>query len=157
MAPSDQVNIGVIGLNGMGWSNPRAALKVPVCKPVALCDIDKNVIDKRLGELAKMNVNTGAIKPLPITVPCWTWKRWMPWSLPHPTTGIVCKWCMPAGLVKIFMWRNPWVIHWGMQDHDAGTAALQPRGAGWSMAAQPAAFQGGTVSSVPVGWAISVR
>ncbi len=62
IAPSDQVNIGVVGLNGMGWSNLQAALKVPGVNLIALCDIDKNVIDKRLGELAKMNVNTAVIK-----------------------------------------------------------------------------------------------
>lgn len=62
IAPSDQVNIGVIGLNGMGWSNLQAALKVPGVNLVALCDIDKNVIDKRLADLAKLNVNTAYIR-----------------------------------------------------------------------------------------------
>ena len=30
VAPSDQLNIGVIGVNGMGWSNLNAILKIPV-------------------------------------------------------------------------------------------------------------------------------
>ena len=51
IAPSDQVNIGVIGVNGMGWSNVLAALKVPGVNLVAICDVDKNIIDKRLKEL----------------------------------------------------------------------------------------------------------
>ena len=38
MAPSDQVNIGVIGINGMGWSDLVAILKVPGVNLVALCD-----------------------------------------------------------------------------------------------------------------------
>lgn len=62
IAPSDQINIGVIGLNGMGWSNLVSILKVPGINLVALCDIDKNVLDKRLGELAKMNISTSNIK-----------------------------------------------------------------------------------------------
>ena len=62
IAPSDQVNIGVIGLNGMGWADLTAILKIPGVNLVALCDIDKNVLDKRLVELAKMNIITSAIK-----------------------------------------------------------------------------------------------
>lgn len=62
IAPSDQINIGVIGVNGMGWSNLVSILKVPGVNVVALCDVDKNVINRRLADLAKMNVNTGAIK-----------------------------------------------------------------------------------------------
>ncbi len=29
IAPSDQLVIGAIGINGMGWANVNAALKVP--------------------------------------------------------------------------------------------------------------------------------
>lgn len=60
--PSDQLNIGAIGINGMGWANVRAALKIPGVNLVAVCDVDKNVIEKRLGELAKTNVDTSKIK-----------------------------------------------------------------------------------------------
>ena len=45
VAPNDQVNIGAIGINGMGWSNVVSALKLPGVNLVAVCDIDKNVID----------------------------------------------------------------------------------------------------------------
>jgi hypothetical protein len=62
ISPSDQLNIGVIGINGMGWADLTAALKIPGVNLVALCDIDKNVIDKRLGDLAKMNVDATKIK-----------------------------------------------------------------------------------------------
>src|ERR1700712_1366566 len=60
--PSDQVNIGAIGINGMGWSDVKAGLKVPGVNLVAVCDIDKSVIEKRLGELAKTGVDTSKIK-----------------------------------------------------------------------------------------------
>lgn len=62
IAPSDQLNIGAIGINGMGWSNVSAALKVPGVNIVALCDVDKNVLDKRLADLGKLNINTSGIK-----------------------------------------------------------------------------------------------
>ncbi len=62
IAPSDQLNIGAIGINGMGWANVRAALKVPGVNLVALCDVDKNVLDTRMADLAKMNVETSKIK-----------------------------------------------------------------------------------------------
>ena len=60
IAPSDQLNIGAIGINGMGWSNLSAAVKVPGVNVVALCDVDKNVLDKRMTELAKMPARAGA-------------------------------------------------------------------------------------------------
>src|SRR5262250_2105604 len=60
--PADQLNVGAIGINGMGWANVNAALKVPGVNLVALCDIDKNVLDKRKGELAKMNVDASKVK-----------------------------------------------------------------------------------------------
>ncbi|HVG17190.1 MAG TPA: Gfo/Idh/MocA family oxidoreductase [Chitinophagaceae bacterium] len=62
IAPGDQVNIGAIGINGMGWSNVKAALKVPGVNLVAVCDVDQNVIDKRLGELAALKVDATKVK-----------------------------------------------------------------------------------------------
>lgn len=62
IAPSDQLNIGVIGIKGMGWSNLNAALKVPGVNLVALCDVDKNVLDQRMGELAKLNIDATKVK-----------------------------------------------------------------------------------------------
>ena len=62
VAPSDQLNIGAIGINGMGWANVKAALKVPGVNLVAVCDIDSNVIKKRLGELPTDKYNVSAIK-----------------------------------------------------------------------------------------------
>src|SRR5450432_2721080 len=60
--PSDQLNIGAVGINGMGWADVSSALKIPGVNLVAVCDIDKNVIDKRLGELSKKGVDTTKIK-----------------------------------------------------------------------------------------------
>ncbi|MDF2191166.1 Gfo/Idh/MocA family oxidoreductase [Paraflavitalea sp. CAU 1676] len=62
ISPADQLNIGAIGINGMGWSNVNAALKVPGVNLVAICDVDQNVLDKRKADLAKMNVDASKVK-----------------------------------------------------------------------------------------------
>lgn len=62
VTPADQINIGAIGINGMGWADLQAALKQPGVNVVALCDVDKNVLDKRMKELADMKVDTGKIR-----------------------------------------------------------------------------------------------
>ena len=62
VSPGDQVNIGAIGINGMGWSDLTAALKVPGVNLAGLCDVDKNVLDNRMADLVKMKVETGGIK-----------------------------------------------------------------------------------------------
>ena len=62
LAPSDQLNVAAIGINGMGWANLTAALKIPGVNVTALCDVDKNVLDKRMNELAKLNIDVSKIK-----------------------------------------------------------------------------------------------
>lgn len=54
------VNVAAIGINGMGWSDLTAMLKNPDVRCVALCDVDKNVLDKRVAELAKQNIKVKA-------------------------------------------------------------------------------------------------
>ncbi|HYF32093.1 MAG TPA: Gfo/Idh/MocA family oxidoreductase [Chitinophagaceae bacterium] len=61
-SPADQVNIAAIGINGMGWANLVSALKQPGVNLVALCDVDKTVLDKRMGELAKLNIDASKVK-----------------------------------------------------------------------------------------------
>lgn len=53
---ADRLNVGVIGVNGMGWSDLQAILKIDGVKCVALCDVDDNVLQKRVAELAKINM-----------------------------------------------------------------------------------------------------
>jgi predicted dehydrogenase len=55
---NDKINIGVIGCNGMGWSNTNSLLKMADVDLVGICDVDKNVITKRLGDYAKLRQNT---------------------------------------------------------------------------------------------------
>lgn len=61
ISPADQINVGAIGINGMGWANVNAALKVPGVNLVAICDVDKNVLEKRKADLAKMNVDASRV------------------------------------------------------------------------------------------------
>jgi predicted dehydrogenase len=61
-SPADQINIGAIGINGMGWADVTSAVKQPGVNLVALCDVDKNVLDKRMNDLAKLNVDASKVK-----------------------------------------------------------------------------------------------
>jgi predicted dehydrogenase len=60
--PSDQLNIGTIGINGMGWADVTAALKVPGVNLIAVCDVDKNVMDKRVSDLGKTGYDISKIR-----------------------------------------------------------------------------------------------
>jgi predicted dehydrogenase len=62
VAPTDQVNVAAIGINGMGWSDLTAMLKNSGVNLVALCDVDKNVLAKRMSELPKMNIDATKVK-----------------------------------------------------------------------------------------------
>src|SRR4051812_45811694 len=62
IAPSDQLNIGAIGINGMGWADVTSALKVPGVNLIAICDVDKNVMDKRMADFTKMGYDASKVK-----------------------------------------------------------------------------------------------
>ncbi|MFW5877915.1 MAG: Gfo/Idh/MocA family protein [bacterium] len=47
---SDKLMVGVIGVNGMGFSNLKAFLEFPEVECAALCDVDSNVLEKRAKE-----------------------------------------------------------------------------------------------------------
>ncbi len=57
---ADVIRIGAIGVNGMGWSDLTAILKNPDVVCTALCDVDKNVLEKRVGELAAKGITVKA-------------------------------------------------------------------------------------------------
>jgi predicted dehydrogenase len=48
---ANTVNIGVIGLQNMGWNDMAAMLYDKNVRVVALCDVDKNVLDRRAKDL----------------------------------------------------------------------------------------------------------
>lgn len=49
--PSDQLRFGVIGVNGMGWTDMQAHQKIDGVECLALCDVDRNVLEKRASQL----------------------------------------------------------------------------------------------------------
>jgi predicted dehydrogenase len=51
---SDKVRVALIGGNSMGWTDLASFLKNPEVDCVALCDVDRNVLNKRTDEIVKM-------------------------------------------------------------------------------------------------------
>jgi predicted dehydrogenase len=56
--PSDRLRFGVIGVNGMGWTDLQAHQKLDGVTCAALCDVDRNVLEKRAGELEEQTDTT---------------------------------------------------------------------------------------------------
>jgi predicted dehydrogenase len=54
IAPSDKINIALVGGNSMGWSDLSSFLKNPEVVCVALCDVDRNVLNNRTDDIVKM-------------------------------------------------------------------------------------------------------
>ncbi|MCH7401799.1 Gfo/Idh/MocA family protein [Belliella kenyensis] len=61
ISPNDQINIGLIGCKGMGWSNMSALLKIPEVNCIALADIDSSVLDQRADDVVKARGKKPAI------------------------------------------------------------------------------------------------
>src|SRR5688500_18963812 len=62
ISPNDQINIGSIGIKGMGWADTNAAIKIPGVNLAAICDIDQSVIDTRKADIAKLNIDVSKVK-----------------------------------------------------------------------------------------------
>jgi predicted dehydrogenase len=58
ISANDKINVGVIGVNGMGWSDLTSFMKIPEVNVAALCDVDDNVLNYRKYELAKNGMQT---------------------------------------------------------------------------------------------------
>lgn len=58
---NERINFGVIGCNGMGWSNMRSHLKLNNINCAALCDVDDSVLDRRKSEYADYRSNSPAL------------------------------------------------------------------------------------------------
>nr|WP_299384432.1 Gfo/Idh/MocA family oxidoreductase [Allomuricauda sp.] len=55
-SPNDKIQIGLIGCNGMGFTNLLSMLKNSEVDVVALCDVDKNVLDAKTKALEKAGI-----------------------------------------------------------------------------------------------------
>lgn len=56
-AANERINVGVIGCNGMGWSNMRAHLGIPEVECLALADVDQSVLDRRAADVEARRPN----------------------------------------------------------------------------------------------------
>ncbi len=54
VAPSDKINIALVGGHSMGWSDLESFLKNPETECVAISDVDRNVLNQRTDDLVKM-------------------------------------------------------------------------------------------------------
>lgn len=55
ISPNEIIKVGVIGCRGQGWSNLTSMLKIPEVQCIALCDVDRNVLEQRKADLEKIN------------------------------------------------------------------------------------------------------
>jgi predicted dehydrogenase len=54
---NEKIIIGVIGCNGMGWSNTSSLLKMQDVELAGICDVDDNVIKRCLEDYSKLRKN----------------------------------------------------------------------------------------------------
>ncbi len=54
VSPNEQINFGLIGCKGMGWSNMNSHLLMPEINCVALADIDQSVLDQRSANVEEL-------------------------------------------------------------------------------------------------------
>ncbi|MEK9614105.1 MAG: Gfo/Idh/MocA family oxidoreductase, partial [Flavobacteriaceae bacterium] len=57
MGANDRIRVGAVGINGMGWADTKALMKLPGIELVAICDVDQNVLEKRKEEISKKGGN----------------------------------------------------------------------------------------------------
>jgi predicted dehydrogenase len=55
-SPNDKIGVGLIGCNGMGFSDLTSMLKMSEIQVVALCDVDDSVLKKRTADLEKAGI-----------------------------------------------------------------------------------------------------
>ncbi|EAR14911.1 Gfo/Idh/MocA family protein [Robiginitalea biformata] len=53
LGANDRIGIGLIGCNGMGFSNLSSFLKLPEVQVTALCDVDQGVLERRTAQLTE--------------------------------------------------------------------------------------------------------
>ena len=54
VAPSDRIRVGLVGGNSQGFSDLASFLKNPEVECVALCDVDRNVLNRRTDDIIKL-------------------------------------------------------------------------------------------------------
>ncbi|HLO60881.1 MAG TPA: Gfo/Idh/MocA family oxidoreductase [Bacteroidales bacterium] len=54
--PNDLIRVGLIGVNGMGFNDLTSFLKNPEVDLIAMCDVDKNLLEKRVVDLKDQGI-----------------------------------------------------------------------------------------------------
>jgi predicted dehydrogenase len=54
ISPSDKIQVALVGGNSMGWNDLSSFLSNPEVECVALCDVDRNVLNRRTDDIIKM-------------------------------------------------------------------------------------------------------
>ena len=57
ISANEKLRFGVIGCNGMGWSDTRSLLKMDDVELIAIADVDQNVVKKRVAEYGEIRSN----------------------------------------------------------------------------------------------------
>ena len=87
VSPNEKIDFGLIGANGMGWADMRSILKNSEANCIAICDVDANVLKKRLKTVKKSPARSPRF--MGIIGSYWKIKISMRWSLVPLITGIV--------------------------------------------------------------------
>src|SRR3954453_19869370 len=74
-APSDTVNVAVVGINGMGAVNARAVMSQNI---VAICDCDDSLLAGKLAEGTKAVRSPAAARPAAPPKPATAWHDFGP-------------------------------------------------------------------------------
>ena len=60
LGANEKLVCGVIGVNGMGFADLRSFLQQPNTECAALCDVDENVLQKRIADVKQIQGNAPA-------------------------------------------------------------------------------------------------
>ncbi|MGH9584454.1 MAG: Gfo/Idh/MocA family oxidoreductase, partial [Bryobacteraceae bacterium] len=56
LGANDRIRVAVIGLRGRGWNHVEAYRTIPGVEIAYLCDVDENVLNKRLADTEKLGI-----------------------------------------------------------------------------------------------------
>ena len=104
---NDTVRVACVGIRGQGNSHIREYSRMQNVEIAALCDVDENVLNKRLQEVARVPERKSLLRS-PMFASCSKINPSTPFRLPHPTTGT--RWIGHMGPVRqarTFTSRSP--------------------------------------------------
>jgi len=61
---NDTINVAVIGVRGHGRTHIRAYKEIPGVRVAALCDVDQEILDREVGNLAEENIKVKAYRDI---------------------------------------------------------------------------------------------